>query len=99
MIASLLGENGTESEQESGLNLSNNVSPKLHVSVRKLTGPWIKCSFYVILIKVIYVSRNGQYKDVYRRTIEISQRTGILKAYCYLKVHNVHNKLTLLLSR
>ena len=35
MIASLLGRNGTESEQESGLNLPRNVSHKLHVRVKR----------------------------------------------------------------
>ena len=35
------------------------------------------------------VSRNLQYKDVNRRTIEILQYACILKANCCLKVHNV----------
>ena len=39
------------------------------------------------------VPRNTQYKDVYRRTIEILQRTRIFKANCCLKVHNVSLKL------
>ena len=39
------------------------------------------------------VSRKPQYKDVYRRTIEIPQRTHLFKVNCHLKVHNVHQKL------
>ena len=43
--------------------------------------------------------RNGQYKDVYWRTIEIPQCTHIFKAKCCLKVHNVHLKLQSPISR
>ena len=38
---------------------------------------------------VAHISRNGQYKDVYGRTAEISQRTHISKANFCLTVHNV----------
>ena len=31
-----------------------------------------------------------QYKDVYRRIIEMPQRTRIFKVNCCLKVHNAH---------
>ena len=41
------------------------------------------------MLKKTSVSRNAQYKDIYRRTIEILQCTHILKANCCLKVHNV----------
>ena len=36
------------------------------------------------------VSREPQYKDVYRRTKETPQRALIFKANCCLKVHNAH---------
>ena len=36
--------------------------------------------------------RNAQYRNVYRRTIEIPQRNRIFKANCCLKVYNVHLK-------
>ena len=39
------------------------------------------------------VSRNVQYKDVVRRTIEIPQRALIFEAHYCLKVHNAHLKL------
>ena len=52
------------------------------------------CKWYWIK----YVSRNGQYKGVYRRTIEILQRASIFKARCCLKVHNAHVHLQLALS-
>ena len=35
--------------------------------------------------EIFFISRNGQYKDVYSRTIEIPQRTRIFKAYSFLK--------------
>ena len=46
-----------------------------------------------LLFKGIFVIRKNQYKDVYRRTIEIPQSTHIFKANCCLNVHNVHLKL------
>ena len=39
------------------------------------------------------VSRKRQYEDFCRRTIEILQRTHILKINWSLKVHNAHLKL------
>ena len=39
------------------------------------------------------VFRKTQCKNVYRRTIEIPQRTRIFKANYCLKVHNAHIKL------
>ena len=39
------------------------------------------------------ISRKAQYKDVYRRTIEILQRAQIWKANCCLKVHNAAHKV------
>ena len=39
------------------------------------------------------VSQKPQYKDVYRRTIEMPQRALLLKVNCCLKVHNAHQKL------
>ena len=36
------------------------------------------------------VSRKPQYKDFYRRTIEIPQRARIFKVDCCLKAHNAH---------
>ena len=39
------------------------------------------------------VSRKPQYKDIYRRTIEIPQRSRTFQANCCLKVHNAHLKL------
>ena len=47
------------------------------------------------------ISRKVQYKDVYRRTIEILQRARIFKANCCLKVHNAYLKFfrTKLLSK
>ena len=39
------------------------------------------------------VSRKAEYKDVYRRTIEIPQRTLIFKDNCYLNVDNASLKL------
>ena len=44
------------------------------------------------------VSRKTEYKDVYRRIIEIPQRAGIFKVNCSLKVHNAHLKLALSIS-
>ena len=46
----------------------------------------------------VRIFQNGVYKDVYRRTIEIPQRTHISKANCCVKVHNVHLKLALPIS-
>ena len=34
-----------------------------------------------------------QYKDVYRRTIEMPQRARLLKINWYLKIHYAHQKL------
>ena len=42
------------------------------------------------------VSRKVEYKDVYRRTIDIPHNTGVLKANCCFKDHNAHVKLALL---
>ena len=39
------------------------------------------------------VSRKAEYKDIYRKTIEIPQRTRIIKDNCSLKVHNAPLKL------
>ena len=39
------------------------------------------------------VSRKPQYKEVYRRTIEIPQRARIFKANRCSKIHNAHLKL------
>ena len=36
------------------------------------------------------ISRNGQYKDVYKTPIETPQCTRIFKANCCLNVHSVH---------
>ena len=44
------------------------------------------------------LSRNRQYKDVYKRTIEIPQCTRIFKANWCLKFHNAHFKLPLPIS-
>ena len=44
------------------------------------------------------ITQKPQYKDVYMRTIEIPQSARILKANCYLKVHNAHLKLASLIS-
>ena len=41
----------------------------------------------------MYVSRKAQYKDIYRRTIEILQCARIFKANYCLKFHNAHFKL------
>ena len=43
------------------------------------------------------VSRKVEYKDDYKRTIEIPQRTRIFKDNCCFKVHNAHVKLALLI--
>ena len=40
--------------------------------------------------KVYTVSRNPQYKDVYRRTIEMPQRARPFKVNFCLNVHNAH---------
>ena len=45
-----------------------------------------------------YVSRNLQYKHVYRRRIEIPQRTHIFPTKCCLEVHNAPLKLVSPLS-
>ena len=39
-----------------------------------------------------------QYKDFYRRTIEMPQHACTFKVNCCLKVHNVHLKLLSLIS-
>ena len=39
------------------------------------------------------ISRKPQYKDVYRRTIEMPQRTRNFNVNCCLKVHNAHLNL------
>ena len=44
---------------------------------------------------IVHVSRKPQYKDVYGRTIEIPQRTRILKSSHWLKIHNASSKLAL----
>ena len=44
-------------------------------------------------MKLHYVFRNVQYKDVYGRTIEILQHASIFKTNCCLKVHNADLKL------
>ena len=41
------------------------------------------------------VSRNWQYKDVYRKTMNNQHHTCILEANYYLSVCNVHFKLAL----
>ena len=46
----------------------------------------------------LLISRNGQYKDFYQRTIEIPQQNRIVITNCYLKGHNVHLKLALPIS-
>ena len=40
-----------------------------------------------------HISQKTQYKDVYRRTIEIPARACIVKDNCCLKVHNAFIKL------
>ena len=39
---------------------------------------------------LLHVSRKPQYKDVYRRTIEMPQRARAFQVNCCLKVHNAH---------
>ena len=39
------------------------------------------------------ISRKPQYKNLYRRTIEMSQRARTFQVNCCLKVHNAHLKL------
>ena len=39
------------------------------------------------------ISRKPQYKDVYRRTIEMTQRAHTFQVNCCLKVHNARLKL------
>ena len=45
------------------------------------------------VLKVVTISRKPQYKDVYRRTIEMPQRARTFQVNCCLKVHNAHLKL------
>ena len=40
-----------------------------------------------------HVSRKPQYKDVYRRTIEMPERARTFQIICCLRVHNAHLKL------
>ena len=40
-----------------------------------------------------FVSRKPQYKDVYRRTMEVPQCAHTFQVNCCLKVHNAHPKL------
>ena len=49
-------------------------------------------------IITIPISRKAQYKDVFRRTIEIPQRARIFKANSYLKAQNAHLKVTIAYS-
>ena len=44
------------------------------------------------------VSRKPQYKNVYRRTIEMPQRARSFQFNCCLKVHNAHLKLHIVLK-
>ena len=46
-----------------------------------------------IRFEIAPLSRKPQYKDVYRRTIEIPQRARTFKVNYCLKVHNAHQKL------
>ena len=55
-------------------------------------------SMICLISYIIHVSRKAWYEDVYRRTIEMLQRTRIFKANCCLKVQNAHFKLTLPIS-
>ena len=48
------------------------------------------------LVIAIIISRKPQYKDVYRRTIEMPQRARTFQVNCCLKIHNAHQKLLLL---
>ena len=41
------------------------------------------------------ISRKAQYKNVFRRTIEILRRAGFFKANCCLKVYNAHFKVSI----
>ena len=43
--------------------------------------------------KFVNVYRKSQYKHVYRRRIEIPQRTHLFETNCWLKVHNAPLKL------
>ena len=55
----------------------------------------ILCSLSDILTKYYSdnVSRKPQYKDVYRRTVEMPQCAHTYQVNCCLKVHNAHLKL------
>ena len=55
-------------------------------------------SMLVVRSFSLFISQNGQYKEVYSRTIEIPQCTRIFKSNCCLKVHNVRLKLALRIS-
>ena len=44
----------------------------------------------MLFIVWVNVSRKPQYKDIFRKTIELLQRARILKVNYCLKVHNVH---------
>ena len=46
-----------------------------------------------ILLKQAFISRKPQYKEVYRRTIEMPQCARTFQVNCCLKVHNAHLKL------
>ena len=48
---------------------------------------------FLIQIFDRYISGKAQYKDVYRKTIEILQRDCIFKTNCCLRIHNAHLKL------
>ena len=45
---------------------------------------------YMIIVDMRSVSRRTQYKEVYRRTIEILQWAPTFKVNCCFKVHNLH---------
>ena len=65
------------------------LNPFESLNVQKLQGDATE----PFVTKIQIISRKPQYKDVYRRTIGIPQRTRISTVDCCLKDHNAHLKL------
>ena len=56
-------------------------------------SPPVLCT-WCMMCTPLYSEQYTQYKDIYRRTIEMLQSVCIFKANCCLKVHNAHLMLS-----
>ena len=75
-----------------------NICLRISVQHWHVIGSMISPSYRTIWLKTTEkgtfdISRKPQYKDVYRRTIEMPQRARTFQVNCCLKVHDAHLKL------